>query len=89
MSVDFHYKLAVGLARFGQAARARSSFHSGLELAERHRLNDWYFKIEQAIGEQAERRDQSHRQQASELSEAAVVREMELGLREYAVATAP
>jgi tetratricopeptide (TPR) repeat protein len=89
MSVDFHYKLAVGLARFGKAARARSSFHSGLELAERHRLNDWYFKIEQAIGELAKRSEPSHPQRASELSEAAVVREMELGLREYAVTTAP
>jgi tetratricopeptide (TPR) repeat protein len=89
MSVDYYYKLAVGLARFGQAGRARSSFDSGLELAELHRLNDLYFKIEKAIRELAERsHEDSHRQPASELSEASVIREMEVGLREYALATA-
>jgi tetratricopeptide (TPR) repeat protein len=89
MSVDYQYKLAVGLTRFGQAVRARSSFKSALELAERHKLNDWYFKIEQMIGEISERREeQSHAHRASELSEAPVVREVEIGLREYAVTAA-
>jgi tetratricopeptide (TPR) repeat protein len=86
MSVDYYYKLAVGLARFGQAARARASFTSALELAERHQLNDWYFKIEKTIGELADRsQERSNPRQASELSHAPVVREVEIGLREYAV----
>ena len=85
MSVDYHYKVGVGLARFGQTPRARASLTSALELAEQHQLNGWYFKIEQALKEPAERSsEQSHPRQASELSEAPVVREMEVGLREYA-----
>ena len=85
MSVDYHYKVGVGLARFGQTPRARASLTSALELAERHGLNAWYFKIEQALKELAERSaERSHPRQASELSEAPVVREMEVGLREYA-----
>jgi tetratricopeptide (TPR) repeat protein len=85
MSVDYHYKVGVGLARFGQVARARTSLTSGLELAEHHRLNAWYFKIEQTLGKLTESHDeQSHPRQASELSEAPAVREMEVGLREYA-----
>jgi tetratricopeptide (TPR) repeat protein len=85
MSADYHYKVGVGLARFGQTGRARVSFTSGLEIAERHQLNAWIFKIEQALKELGERRaDQSEPRRASVLSEAPVVREMEIGLREYA-----
>jgi tetratricopeptide (TPR) repeat protein len=85
MSADYHYKVGTGLARFGQTARAQLSFTSGLEIAERHRLNAWYFKIEQALKELAERSDrQSQPRRASPLSEAPAVREMEIGLREYA-----
>ena len=85
MSVDYHYKVAVGLARFGQGERARSSFSSALQLAERHGLNAWYFKIEQALRELAERSaEPSQPRHASALSVAPVVREMEVGLRDYA-----
>jgi tetratricopeptide (TPR) repeat protein len=85
MSVDYHYKLAIGLAHFGQTARARSSLKTALELAERHRLNAWYFKVEQALKELAERsHEPSKPRQPSMLSEAHEVREMEIGLREYA-----
>lgn len=87
MSVDYYYKLAVGLARFGQTGRARASFTTGLQLAERYRLNAWYFRIEQALKELAEGLNQPVSQPVSELSDAPVVREMELGLREYALSS--
>jgi hypothetical protein len=84
MNVDYHYKLGVGLARFGQATRARSSFNSALKLAEHHQLNAWYFKVEQAMALDESQGAESHPRQASELSTAPVVREMEVGLRKYA-----
>jgi tetratricopeptide (TPR) repeat protein len=87
MTVDYYYKLAVGLARFGQTARARTSFTTGLELAERYRLNAWYFRIEQALEELAEGLEQPVSQPVADLSDAPVVREMELGLREYALSS--
>jgi tetratricopeptide (TPR) repeat protein len=87
VTTDYHFKLGTGLARFGQPARARGAFHAALELAERHRLNAWYFRVEQAIKELAERQDQPvPAAEATELSEAPAVREMEMGLREYAAA---
>jgi tetratricopeptide (TPR) repeat protein len=89
MSVDYHFKLGTGLARFGQTGRARTAFTNALELAERHRLNAWYFKVEKALRDLAERNEeQALPRQATELSEAPVVREMELGLRQYAAMAA-
>jgi tetratricopeptide (TPR) repeat protein len=89
MWADYHYKIGVGLARFGQATRAQLSLTSGLEIAKRHRLNAWYFKIEKALKELSERGDQQlSPKQASPLSEEPVVREMEIGLRQYAAAAA-
>jgi tetratricopeptide (TPR) repeat protein len=85
MTVDYHYKVAMGLARFGQTPRAKASLTRALELAEEHSLNGWYFKVEQALKDLAERRSEHpHPRQASELSEAPAVREMEVGLRDYA-----
>jgi tetratricopeptide (TPR) repeat protein len=85
MSVDYQYKVGVGLARFGQIPRARSALTSALESAERHKLNAWYFRIEKALNELAQRKDdQSNPRLPSELSQAPVVQEMEVGLREYA-----
>jgi hypothetical protein len=77
MLVDYQYKLGVGLARFGQTGRARTLLTAALELAERHKLNAWYFNVEEALRELNPR-------EVSDLSEAPVVREMEVGLREYA-----
>jgi tetratricopeptide (TPR) repeat protein len=89
MTVDYLYKLGVGLVRFGQATRARSSFAAALKLAEGHQLNAWLFKIESAMNELINGKDNgSAPRPASELSEAPVVREMEEGLREYALASA-
>jgi tetratricopeptide (TPR) repeat protein len=86
MSVDYMYKLGAGFARFGQAIRARSSFQSALECSERHQLNDWYFRIEQAISNMAElASEQSNPPQVSQFSDAPMLREVEVGLREYAL----
>jgi hypothetical protein len=84
-ATDYQYKLGTGFTRFGQATRARAAFVAGLELAERHQLNAWYFRIEQALNELTERLEQPVPTLASELSEAPVIREMEVGLREYAL----
>ncbi len=46
MKIDLLYKTGVGLARFGQAARAREAWADGMRLAEVHRLNEWYFRLE-------------------------------------------
>jgi tetratricopeptide (TPR) repeat protein len=88
MSVDYCYKLGTGLARFRQLARAQDALRAGLSVAETHRLNAWYFKVEQAL-EQL-RKQPEHQlldQPASTLSEAPAVRQMEAELREYAAAS--
>jgi tetratricopeptide (TPR) repeat protein len=46
MEIDFRYKTGVGLARFGQHARAREAWADGMRLAETHGLNEWYFRLE-------------------------------------------
>ncbi len=49
MAVDFRYKVGLGLARFGQMARARAAWQDALALAETHQLNEWYFRLERLI----------------------------------------
>jgi tetratricopeptide (TPR) repeat protein len=89
MTADYQYKVGIGLGRFGQLARAKSALGVGLELAEQHKLNGWYFKIEQAMGELAARPIETlAARPVSDLCEAPAVREMEVGLREYALASA-
>jgi tetratricopeptide (TPR) repeat protein len=84
-TTDYHYKMGTGLARFGQHGRASEAFKAGLALADTHKLNAWYFKIEQALQALAEQTVQiSGEEQVSEFSEAPELREMEIGLREYA-----
>ena len=86
MRVDYHYKIGMGLARFGQLALGRASLTKALAIAEQHRLNAWYFKVEETLTDLAKRRNDEQNQLKSELSAAPVVREMEVGLREYASA---
>ncbi len=88
MSVDFYYKLGIGLSRFGQLARAQDALATGLALADTHQLNAWYFRIEKALEELRKlpepklvtRPDSAVRQAPS-------IVQMEVGLREYATAT--
>lgn len=85
LTTDYQYKLGTGFLRFAQRIRAREAFSLALELAERHRLNLWYFRIEQAIKDLHERPDQpAPLLEASNFCESPAVREMEMGLREYA-----
>jgi tetratricopeptide (TPR) repeat protein len=89
MLVDYHYKMGVGLGRFGQATRARTTLTIARDLAEQHKLNAWYFKVEQALGHVAD--DVGTPMPSREvlaLSEAPAVREMELGLQKFAAAAA-
>jgi hypothetical protein len=89
MSVDYYYKLGVGLGRFEQATRARDALTAGLALAESHALNAWYFKIEQALGELAKPPEhQLVEDRETHLSEAPAIRQMEVELREYALTAA-
>ena len=85
MTVDYHYKIGIGLARFGQTERARQSLNLALETAEKHRLNAWYFKVEKILEDLSQ---VPNRQSSSELSQAPVIAEMEIGLREYAESNA-
>jgi tetratricopeptide (TPR) repeat protein len=84
---DYQYKLAMGFIRFGQAPRGRTALTEGLILAETHRLNAWYFKIEQALEDLArEPSPQTPDLHTSEFSAAPEIREVEQGLRDYASA---
>lgn len=51
MAVDFHYKAGIGLARFGQAERARALFEEGRAIAETHQLNEWYFRLDRTLAD--------------------------------------
>jgi tetratricopeptide (TPR) repeat protein len=83
LATDYQYKLGIGFARFGQSARAQDALTVGLELAEHHRLNAWYFKIQTALAELAEQRERPPAaSESSALSEAPEVIEMGLGLQE-------
>ena len=49
MLIDFKFKAGVGSARFGQMPRARRLLEESLQLAQHHRLNAWYFRIETVL----------------------------------------
>ncbi|CAN5830504.1 hypothetical protein BH24GEM1_BH24GEM1_14360 [soil metagenome] len=92
MSADFHYKAGVGMARFGRLKRAKEFLATGLRLAEEHRLNAWYFKIEKEL-KALEAREAAAALEAREpepaqpatYCESPVVEEVAVGLREYAL----
>ena len=84
MLADFYFKAGVGLARFGQFVRARDLLGRACALAENHRLNAWYFRFEQTIANLAgcETREPELHPRAGTSS---AVREVAVGLREYAL----
>jgi hypothetical protein len=88
MLADYHFKLGVGLARFGQFTRARSVLTAGLQLSEVHRINTWYFRFERVLANLAECeiREPEHAAVAC-LSGSPAVHEVAVGLREYASST--
>jgi tetratricopeptide (TPR) repeat protein len=86
-ATDYQFKLGTGLARFGQSARGREALEQALALAEEHRLNTWYFRIEKALEELPQLQPSEPKdQEASGLSHPPVVEEVMLGLREYSAA---
>jgi tetratricopeptide (TPR) repeat protein len=88
MTVDYNYKLGTGLAKFGQTKRAHVFLTTALQLAEQHKLNAWYFKIEAAISKREESRETPTAAVSVPFENAPSLREIETGLREYAAADA-
>lgn len=88
MLADFHYKSAVGLARFGQGARARGLLEAGRALSETHRLNAWYFRFDRTLKELSEGgAGEPERANESDWSNTPALKEVAVGLREYASST--
>jgi tetratricopeptide (TPR) repeat protein len=87
-ATDYHFKLGTGFARFGQTGRAREALEQALALAETHRLNTWYFKVETALEQLSELQiNAPTRQEPGESNRLAVVEEVMLSLQEYAATT--
>ena len=84
MSVDFRYKVGLGLARFGQAARARAAWQEALALAERHKLNEWYFRLERLISHMDDCSPAAYVAEPVTISAPAELAELAAGLRAYA-----
>ena len=92
MIADFHFKAGVGMARFGRPKRAKELFSAGLRLAEEHRLNVWYFKLEsqlKALEASAATETLEAREPVLATPTASgwssAVEEVAVGLREYAL----
>ncbi|MEO8294315.1 MAG: hypothetical protein ABI613_02290 [Gemmatimonadota bacterium] len=49
MSVDFRYRVGIGFARFGKDSRARATLREALAVAESHKLNEWYFRVDRVL----------------------------------------
>ena len=85
MEVDFRYKTGVGLARFGQHARAREAWAEGMRLAEAHRLNEWYFRLER-MAANLDGCDATRPAQPEPVPPPAAIADMAAGLQAYAEA---
>jgi hypothetical protein len=89
MAVDYRYKTAVGLARFGQLARARETLKEAMDLAEQHRLNEWYFRLERTLSGLATEANLGPDAQApTEVGPTPAVSQIHAGLQEYALSAA-
>jgi tetratricopeptide (TPR) repeat protein len=88
MATDYQFKLGTGFARFAQVVRAGDAFRGGLKLAETHRLNAWYFKMEQALDNlAASQQSEEKAQETPERVQPPLVDQVMLGLQEYAANT--
>jgi tetratricopeptide (TPR) repeat protein len=84
-AVDYRYKSAVGLARFGQLEHARSFAKEALSLAEQYKLNEWYFRLERMLEElQTNTSSDLEVQAPAEADVTPAVLQMTEGLREFA-----
>ena len=87
MAIDYRYKVGIGLARFGKEGRARAVLREALALAEEHRLNEWYFRVDRVLRNLVacqESPDLKTRAEASDMAPA--VAEVSAGLRELVAA---
>ncbi len=84
MAVDFRYKVGLGLARFGQTARARATWRDALELAESHKLNEWYFRLERLLAHLGDCGTAELAIERASPACPAEVAEVAAGLKEYA-----
>jgi tetratricopeptide (TPR) repeat protein len=84
-AVDYRYKSAVGLARFGQLEHARGIAKEALSLAEQYKLNEWYFRLERMLkGLDTDASSDLDIQAPSEANVTPAVLQMTAGLREFA-----
>jgi tetratricopeptide (TPR) repeat protein len=87
MTCDFLFKAGHGLARFGRKNRASELLAEGQQLAERHRLNAWYFRFEQALRELDSNlaREPEPATRNAAVEDLSAIQEVAVGLREYAL----
>lgn len=88
MAVDYRYKSGLGLARFGQRARAREVWADGMRLAELHHLNEWYFRLERVTNE-LERCTVPQVERAEPKPPSAAITDLAAGLTAYAEEAMP
>jgi tetratricopeptide (TPR) repeat protein len=84
MAVDFRYKVGLGLARFGQPVRARAVWEEGQQIAERHKLNEWYFRLERLLAHLDDCAPEALTPARAEVERPAELVQVAAGLREYA-----
>ncbi len=85
MAVDFLFKTASGLGRYGQLAGARAALTEARAVAHQHGLHAWEFRVEQALSDLGRGVAQRLPEPTtSPLRDSAVVRDVTVGLREYA-----
>ena len=88
MLADYYYKAGVGLARFGQTARARDLLLAGQEHSENYRLNAWYFRFEHTIANLAGCEIREPDPTLAEAQEQPpAIRKVAIGLRDFALQT--
>jgi hypothetical protein len=87
MTCDFLFKTGSGLLAFGRGGRAREQLVEGRDLAEEHQLNAWYFRFDRALTEleTSVAREPEPDTRKAGLSELPAIREVAVGLREYAL----
>jgi len=85
MLADFYFKAGLGLARFGQVARARDLLLAGQEHSEEYRLNTWYFRFEHILANLADEIPEPDPAPAADQDHLAAIREVAIGLRDFAL----
>ena len=84
-AIDYYYKTAIGLARFGRLEQARDAGNHALQLAEQHKLNEWYFRVEVLLkGLEAAAESASELHAPTEAKSTPAMLQMTSDLREYA-----